>query len=187
MTQEDTGTGRSAALEERLDQVRQWEESIRPGPLTRLVRRLGRTRGFAAVYRRVGPIVDPKIAHIADGGVIAKVYGLPFLLLHTTGAKSGQPRTSPLVFLRDGDDFLLVGTNFGQPKHPGWTANLRAHPEAALEVGPVRLDVTALQIEDPDEWAHHWESFKAVYPGYANYLDRRGTLTPRMFRLTPHG
>ena len=171
-------------LRAQLDAVAAFEARVHTGPLTRLMRRLGRTAGFATVYRRVGPVIDPRIRDLKDGRVMAAVYGFPLLALHSTGAKSGQPRESMLVYVRDGDDVLLIGTNFGQPKHPGWTANLLAHPDAAVEIGPVRLAVRA-ELVDDDTWAQQFPKFVAVYPGYANYLGRRGGLMPRMFRLTP--
>ena len=115
---------------------------------------------------------------------MAKLYGFPMLLLHTVGAKSGEPRTSPLLYVRDGDDVLVLGTNFGQVKHPGWTANLRKDPDARIEIGPFNLAVHASEIADA-QWDRYFPGFVAVYPGYANYLQRRGELIPRMFRLTP--
>ena len=113
---------------------------------------------------------------------MAAVYGLPILSLHTIGAKSGQPRVSPLVYVRDGDDVMLIGTNFGQAKHPGWTANLLAHPAPSVQIGPETLEVRAAQVDD-ETWQRIFPSFVAVYPGYANYMQRRGHLPPRMFRL----
>jgi deazaflavin-dependent oxidoreductase (nitroreductase family) len=168
----------------RLDALAEHERRVRAGPLTRLMRRLGRTPQFAAVYRRVGPVIDPRIAHIHEGRFMAKLYGFPVLILHTTGAKSALPRSSPLLYVRDGDDVMLIGTNFGQPKHPSWTANLLAHPEATVEVGPVRLPVRAEQV-DQDTFDALFPAFVAVYPGYADYLGRREGLAPRMFRLRP--
>jgi deazaflavin-dependent oxidoreductase (nitroreductase family) len=129
-------------------------------------------------------VIDPKIRDLREGRVMAAVYGFPILALHTTGAKSGQPRLSPLVYVRDGDDVMLIGTNFGQPKHPGWTANLLAHPDAAVEIGPETLAVRA-ELVDEETWARMFPSFVAVYPGYADYMVRRGHLVPRMFRLVP--
>ena len=166
----------------KLDALAAHENHVTSSPFTRVVRRLGQTAQFAAVYRRVGPVIDPRIAHLRQGRVMARVYGFPMLLLHTTGAKSGAPRMSPLLYVRDGDDLMLVGTNFGHASHPAWTANLRAHPEAAVEVGPVRLLVVAEQVDDAT-WELVFPSFVAVYPGYAQYLVRRGDLPPRMFRL----
>ena len=174
-------------LQTKLAALAEHESRVQSGPLTRLMRRLGQTSQFAAVYRRVGPVIDPRMAHLRQGRVMAKVYGFPVLLLHSTGAKSGQARTSPLLYVRDGDDVMLLGTNFGQPKHPAWTANLLAHPKAAVEIGPVRLLVVA-ELVDRETWQRIFPSFVAVYPGYANYLERRGEeLAPRMFRLVAVG
>lgn len=174
------------ALRARLDRIAAHEARVHVGPLTALTRRLGRTRAFAAAYRRIGPAIDPRLARVRDGRLIARVYGFPMLVLHTTGARTGQPRVSPLLYVRDGDDVLLLGTNFGQASHPAWTANLLAHPEAAVEIGPERLAVRAELVDDA-AWRTLFPSFVAVYPGYASYLERRGDLTPRMFRLRPVG
>jgi len=173
------------ALRAQLDRIAAHEARVRKGPLTALMRRLGQTAAFSKAYSRIGPVIDPKIREWRDGRVMAALYGLPILALHSTGAKSGQPRVSPLVYVRDGDDVLLIGTNFGQPKHPGWTANLLAHPEAAVEIGAERLLVRAELVDDAT-WQEMFPRFVAIYPGYANYLGRREGLMPRMFRLTPH-
>jgi deazaflavin-dependent oxidoreductase (nitroreductase family) len=170
----------------KLDRIAEHEALAQSGLLTGLMRRLGRTKGFSRVYSKVGPVIDPHIRDLRDGRVMAKVYGLPILALHSTGAKSGQPRVSPLVYVRDGDDIMLIGTNFGQAKHPGWTANLLAHPDATIEIGAVTLAVHATKVDD-ETWARMFPAFVAVYPGYANYMERRGDLPPRMFRLVPTG
>jgi len=171
-------------LRRQLDLIAAHEARVQAGPLTRVMRSLGRTAAFSKAYSRIGPVIDPKIRDWRDGRVMAALYGLPILALHSTGAKSGQPRVSMLVYVRDGDDVMLVGTNFGQPKHPGWTANLLAHPDAAVVIGPVRLPVHAELVDDAT-WQEMFPRFVAVYPGYANYLGRREGLMPRMFRLTP--
>jgi len=172
------------ALRTQLDAIAAHEARVQTGPLTKLMRRLGRTAAFSRAYSRIGPVIDPKIRDLRDGRVMAAVYGLPILTLHSTGAKSGRPRISPLVYVRDGDGVMLIGTNFGQPKHPGWTANLLAHPQATVEIGPVRLPVRAELVDDAT-WAVMFPRFVAIYPGYQNYLGRREGLVPRMFRLTP--
>ncbi|MFN8168221.1 MAG: nitroreductase/quinone reductase family protein [Candidatus Nanopelagicales bacterium] len=174
------------ALRAKLDRVAAHEASVEAGLLTRVMRRLGRTKAFSIAYSKVGPIIDPKIRDLRDGKVMAAVYGLPILTLHTTGAKSGQPRVSPLVYVRDGDDVMLIGTNFGQAKHPGWTANLLAHPDASVQIGAETVQVRATLVDD-ETWARLFPSFVAVYPGYADYMTRRGHLPPRMFRLVPVG
>jgi deazaflavin-dependent oxidoreductase (nitroreductase family) len=172
------------ALRAKLDRIAAHEASVEAGVMTRIMRRLGRTKAFSIAYSKIGPVIDPKIRDLRDGKVMAAVYGLPILSLHTTGAKSGQPRVSPLVYVRDGDDVMLIGTNFGQAKHPGWTANLLVHPQASVQIGAETLAVTAEQVHDAT-WQRIFPSFVAVYPGYADYMTRRGHLPPRMFRLTP--
>lgn len=167
-----------------LERVAEHEATLRRTPVTRMLRALGRTRGFSAVYSRVGPVVDVWFADRTHGWIATRVYGFPALVLHTVGAKSGLPRASPLLYVRDGDRFVVVGTNFGQLTHPGWTANLRKQPEAVAEVGPVRVPVTAEELDDAG-WRRLWPEFVAMYPGYANYLDRCGGRVPRMFALNP--
>jgi deazaflavin-dependent oxidoreductase (nitroreductase family) len=173
-----------ADLRRSLDAIAAHEAHVQASPLTRLIRPLSRTTGFARVYRRVGPVVDPRIRDLRDGRVMARLYGFPLLMLHTTGARSGQPRSSALLYVRDGDDIVLVGTNFGQPSHPAWTANLLAHPDAAVVIGAVRLNVVA-ELVDEATFDRLFPAFVDVYPGYAGYLGRRQGLHPRMFRLRP--
>ncbi len=168
----------------RLRRIADHEARVRANPLTSVTRHLSKTAAFAAIYRRVGPKVDPSLMKIRDGRFLAAVYGFPFLTLHSTGAKSGLPRESPLLYVRDGDDVMLLGTNFGQAKHPAWTANLLAHHGCAVVIGPERLECRA-ELCDEETWAALFPRFEAVYPGYAGYLERRAELTPRMFRLRP--
>ena len=174
------------ALAAKLARIAAFESRTRANPLTKVTRQLSRTAWFASVYRRIGPRVDPAFMKVRDGRAMAAFYGFPFCTLHTTGAKSGQPRESPLLYIRDGDDVLLLGTNFGQPKHPAWTANLLAHPECAVTIGPETLQARAVLIGD-EEWQEQFPHFVAIYPGYDGYIERRGGLAPRMFRLEPTG
>ncbi|MCB0916549.1 MAG: nitroreductase family deazaflavin-dependent oxidoreductase [Actinobacteria bacterium] len=160
-------------------------DAVEPrGLLRSVLLKVGPQPWFIAIYRRLGPKIDPTVSRIRDGAVMRSLYGLPGMVLHTTGAKSGQPRSNPLLYARDGDDFIVVGTNFGQLKHPAWTANLRAHPDAAVEIGGITLPVTAHIIEG-DEWQSVFDRLVAIYPGYALYLERRSELPPRLFRLVP--
>jgi len=171
-----------------LDRVAQYEAGLRRGPMTAVLRTAGRTRAFSFVYRYLGPRIDPWLMHHSQGRIATRLYGLPALLLTTVGAKTGRRRDSPLLYVRDGSapgsDFVVVGTNFGQLHHPGWTANLLKAPDAEIEVGPVRLPVTA-ELVDEAGWDRLWPRFVACYPGYQDYLGRTGGRLPRMFRLTP--
>lgn len=170
---------------EKLARINAFDAREGRGLLKSVLHRLGPQPWFIGVYRRVGPRIDPFLSRLGGGEWMKEVYGLPGMVLHSTGAKTGQPRSNPLLYVRDGDDFVVVGTNFGQPKHPAWTANLRAHPQqAAVEVGGITVPVHSTSIEGP-QWDALFAELVAVYPGYALYMQRRGDLPPRMFRLTP--
>lgn len=169
---------------QKLDRINQFDAQQARGLLHSVLLKVGPQPWFIGIYRRLGPKIDPAISRIGDGSLMRTLYGLPGMVLHTTGAKSGKARSNPLLYARDGDDFIVVGTNFGQPKHPAWTANLRAHPDAAVEVAGVTLPVRAQLIEG-EAWQEVFDRLVAIYPGYALYLERRGDLPPRLFRLIP--
>jgi len=169
---------------EKLARIDAFEARPTRGPLQSIGRTFGPKPWFLAGFRRVAPRIDPVMSRISGGEWIKSVYGLQGLVLHSTGAKSGAARANQLLYARDGADFIVIGTNFGQPKHPAWTANLKANPAAEVEIGGQRLPVRAELIEGT-EWDELFARLVKVYPGYALYLERRGDLPPRMFRLTP--
>ncbi len=164
----------------------EYEKTVHHTFLTSILRSAGRTKAFSSLYRRIGPTLDPWLMRKSGGRAITRLYGLPALLLDSKGSKTGLVRTSPLLYLRDGDDFVVVGTNFGQIHHPAWTGNLLASPEARVEVDTVRLAVVT-ELVDQAGWERIWPRFCDIYPGYANYLERCGGRTPRMFLLHPVG
>jgi len=92
----------------------------------------------------------------------------PVLLLNTTGRKTGKQRTTPLLYLRDGDDLVLVASYGGAPTHPVWWLNLLAKPEAEVEIGRKKLSVTARQA-DAAERERLWPLLVAMYGDYAEY------------------
>jgi deazaflavin-dependent oxidoreductase (nitroreductase family) len=96
----------------------------------------------------------------------------PTLLLTTTGRKSRRKRTTPLLYLRDGENMLVVATNDGSPHHPHWFRNLVATPRARVETHQGALDVEA-RTATGDERARLWPQLLAVYPNYER--DRQGT------------
>ena len=110
----------------------------------------------------------------------------PSLLLHTVGAKTGQPRTTSLSYARDGDDYLVVASKGGDPKAPGWYYNLKAHPDVEINIGPRRFGVTARPAlpGDPD-YARLWEIVNknnhTIYKGYQKKTSRPIPVV----RLTP--
>jgi len=92
----------------------------------------------------------------------------PILLLITTGRKTGKQRTTPLFYLKDGENLILVASNGGSPTHTTWWLNLQANPQAKAELGSKKLPVTARQA-DAEERKRLWPLLVAMYAGYAEY------------------
>jgi deazaflavin-dependent oxidoreductase (nitroreductase family) len=95
----------------------------------------------------------------------------PMLLLDHVGAKSGVKRTTPLVYVADGRDLVLVASKGGHPKHPAWFHNLRANPDTTVQVGSRRHAVSA-RVAEPDERARLWPKAVRTYSGYRGYQER---------------
>ena len=93
-----------------------------------------------------------------NGWIGHRTLGIPSLLLHTVGAKTGVARTASLIYARDGGDYLVVASKSGDPKAPGWYHNLKANPNVEINVGPKRFGVTAKPVlpDDPD-YARLWQ------------------------------
>ena len=108
--------------------------------------------------------------------------GAPLLLLTTTGAVSGLPRTTPLIYARDGETLLVVGSNFGQARHPAWSGNLLKTPSAVVTIGGIDVPATATLLEGADAEAGYAKlvELTRTYSEYASRTDR----SIRVFRLT---
>jgi deazaflavin-dependent oxidoreductase (nitroreductase family) len=145
-----------------------------------LIQRLGHRRWFAGLARVVVPPLDKVVGRLTRGRVVA-LGVIPSMLLTTTGRKTGQPRVSPLSYAKDGDSYVVIGSNFGQPNHPAWSANLLAHPEAVVTVGGRTIRVRATLAEDAER-DRLWALLLAVWPAYATYAQRSGRHL-RIFRL----
>ena len=109
----------------------------------------------------------------ATGGLIGhRVPGVPpMLLLDHVGAKSGKPRTTPLAYLADGEQIVIVASKGGHPRHPAWYHNLRANPRTTVQVGRRKLDVDA-RVAGPEERERLWPRVVDLYEGYAGYQQR---------------
>jgi deazaflavin-dependent oxidoreductase (nitroreductase family) len=93
-----------------------------------------------------------------NGWIGHRTLGIPSLLLHTVGAKTGFDRTTSLTYARDGNDYLVVASKGGDPKAPGWYHNLRKNPKVEINVGPRRFGVTARPVVPGDtEYARLWQ------------------------------
>ena len=113
----------------------------------------------------------------SGGRIGGRLQGMPVLLLTTTGRRSGKSRTTPLLYLRDGAAFLVVGSNGGSSYVPAWWLNLRRSPEAEIEVGREHIRITA-RSASPNEHARLWPEFTSCYAGYARYQARTARTIP---------
>lgn len=145
---------------------------------------LTRTRLFRWAAPRVLPIVEQAISRLTRGKVQLSALLVPSLVLHTTGAKTGAPRDSALMYTPDGRGRAIVaGTSFAQERHPAWTYNLLAHPDAAITVRGRRMPVRASLIAAGERDAA-WARIEAQWPGYRAYERESGRVV-RLFRLQP--
>ena len=103
-----------------------------------------------------------------DGVVGGPFEGAPLLLLHSTGAKSGQERINPLMYRAEGDDLVIFASKAGAPSSPDWYYNLTANPDASVEVGTDAKPVRA-RIAEGDERERIWSAQKSEWPQFAEY------------------
>ena len=105
----------------------------------------------------------------ANGGKVGGQFaGAPLLLLHTTGAKTGQARVNPMMYLADGDDHVVFASKAGAPTNPDWYHNLLANPRASIEVGDQTFNVVA-RVAEGETRERLWSRQKELYPGFADY------------------
>lgn len=103
-----------------------------------------------------------------DGRVGGQFAGAPLLLLHTVGAKSGQPRLNPMMYQKLDHGYAVFASKAGAPSHPDWYHNLRAHPQVRAEIGTDTLDLVA-RVAAGDERERIWSAQKDAFPGFAEY------------------
>lgn len=115
--------------------------------------------------------IHPWIYRLTGGRVGGRAMGMPVLLLHTVGRKSGQRRVNALMYLPDGDRCVVVASNAGEPLHPAWWLNLRANPRTTIQVGRDTIDVTAREATG-EEREQLWKRIVAAESGYETYRQR---------------
>jgi len=103
--------------------------------------------------------------------------GAPLLLLHTIGARSGQPRINPMMYLQDGERYLVFASKAGADTNPDWYYNLKAHPDTQIEVGDATIDVHAEEILGPERNVL-FERQVALYPGFGDYQRQTTRIIP---------
>ena len=138
------------------------------------------------VYGRVLHHIDRPLYRLTRGrhSFVSLVSGLPVVMLTTTGARTRQQRVSPVVGLPDGDNLVVIASNWGQRHHPAWYHNLRVHREATVTVGGVARRVRASEAVG-EERARLWRRGLEVYPGWAAYERRAPHRRIPVMVLTP--
>lgn len=138
----------------------------------RLFRSAAGTRGSARFFAAVLHHLDRPVMRASGGrtSATAVLTGLPVVELTTTGAKTGLPRTLPIVGIPDGDRLVLLASNYGNPRHPAWYHNLRAHPDCTVRFRGEEVRMRAYEAEG-EERERLWELDLTVYPTRARYAE----------------
>lgn len=119
----------------------------------------------------------------SSGKFAGKIANLPILLLTTVGAKSGKSHTSPIVYIKDNQDYLVTASAGGMDGHPGWYFNLKKSPETTIQIGDKTFNIKAT-ITDGEERMLLYEKFKAASSNFVKYEKSTSRVIP-IIRLTP--
>jgi len=158
----------------------------RANSVQRFLRRLASGGPGAWVFSRVMHRVDRPVHRLTRGRYTlgSLLSGLPVVMLTTVGARTGRPRTVPVLGLPFGGGLGVIASNFGQHRQPAWYYNLRANPDAQVIVDGVRRRVRAVEA-DADQRAEIWEEGLRVYPGFSQYERRASHRRISVFVLEP--
>ena len=123
------------------------------------------------------------VYRLSRGRLLGKVGTAPVLLLTSTGRRSGQKRTAPVLFLAYGERHVVVGSNAGNERAPAWSFNLKANPDAEIEIRGARRAVRA-RVAEGEERAELWKKVNELYEGFDSY-DARTSRDIAVFVLEP--
>ncbi|MDL5202186.1 nitroreductase/quinone reductase family protein [Streptomyces sp. ALI-76-A] len=149
----------------------------------RVIQKVSSAPGFAKVAPYVIPALDRAVHRLTRGKVLLSAQLLPGVILTSTGARTGLVRRTPLACMPEegGRSWILVGSNFGRPGHPAWTANLLARPDATVSWKGRDIPVTARLLAG-EERAAAWQAVLKFWPPYATY-QARVEREIRLFRI----
>ena len=143
-----------------------------PTSFQRFAHRFAMMRSVSALLSIVLYRLDTAVLKITKGKhTLAELVGLPMIQITTIGAKTGEPRTMPLVSLMDGEKIALIGSNFGQKNNPGWYYNLKAHPRCTVQINGQSGKYSARETQN-EERERYWQMAVSVYKGYDLYKIR---------------
>lgn len=154
----------------------------RRNPVAGVLRKLGHRAWFSRVARTMVPL-DRTLGRLTRGRFVTLgLRELPSFLITTTGRRTGQPRTQPLFYTTDGDDYVVIASNFGQRHHPAWSSNLLADPAAVVNLRGVEVPVRA-ELVSGAERARLWQIAVQRWPAYSTYEYTAAHRKIRIFRL----
>jgi deazaflavin-dependent oxidoreductase (nitroreductase family) len=157
-----------------------------PNWLQRLFKRFAASQGGSRLSSHVLHHLDRMVLGLSGGRASAAevLGGMPIILLTATGAKSGRPRTVPLIATSDGRRIILIASNWGRAGNPAWYHNVMAHPEVIAEYHGVRAAYRAREATG-SERETCWEKAAALYPGYAFYRQKTASREIPVIILEP--
>jgi deazaflavin-dependent oxidoreductase (nitroreductase family) len=146
------------------------EQYRRARTFHRLVRRTAATRLMAKVYGVSQQPLDRLVYSLTGETTTASSWlaGVEITMLTTTGARTGMPRTLPVLAVPDGQDTIVIASNFGRPRHPSWYHNLRTNPHATIIVDGVRREVVACELSGTER-ERGYRRGEAIFPGFTHY------------------
>lgn len=154
--------------------------NIKPNVVQKLVHRFLMLKPVSAFLAVALHRVDTLVFSLTSGKrTVTRVAGLPIIRLTTIGAKTGAPRTMPLVSLFDGEKIALIASNFGQKNNPGWYYNLKANPECKVGWGGEDKTYIARETQG-EEREKYWQMAVSYYSGYEKYKARAARHIPVM-------
>jgi deazaflavin-dependent oxidoreductase (nitroreductase family) len=157
---------------------------VSANPLQRALRRSGGSRPGSWLYARIQQRLDRPVYRITRGRhtLTSLLSGLPVVMLTTMGARSGMPRSVPVLGLPTADGLAVIASNYGQDHHPAWYYNLQANPE-----GQVSIDGTVRRFRarepEGEERARIWRGGLRIYPGWSQYERRASQRRIAVFLL----
>ena len=146
----------------------------RYGPFTRAVQRVGQARSFTAVVRYAGSELDRLVYRASRGRITLSGPSLPMMLLTTRDRKTGEPRTVPVFYVRDGHNLVATDENFESVGGGSWPANLRADPQVTIQIGSTLTSYRA-RPATAEETDRTMQQLLYIWPAYDTYLQRSDT------------
>ncbi len=157
-----------------------------PGPLRRLFQKVAAILPMSLVPARALPRIDRAFYRLSRGHTTfsAWVSGLPVVMLTSTGARTGKPRTVPVLGLPDGNRLVVIASNYGRPSNPGWYHNLQAHPRAVVSWQGSSIQVQARELTGEERQLHVTRGLK-TYPWWGQYHRRAAPREIPVIMLEP--